>query len=105
MRELHERYGDEGLVIIGVHTPEFSYEKDIENVKEALDRLDVPFPVAIDNDWKTWRAYRNRYWPAQYLIDKSGNIRDLKIGEVHIDTARYDEYKAAIEALLAEDVS
>ena len=105
MRELHNTYKDDGLVIIGVHTPEFSYEKDIDNVKEAIERLDVPYPVAIDNDWKTWRAYRNRYWPAQYLIDKSGNIRALYIGEVHVDTKRYEEFRAAIEALLAEDVS
>ena len=105
MREIHEAYKDDGLVIIGVHTPEFSYEKDIDNVKEAIVRLDVPFSVAIDNDWKTWRAYRNRYWPAQYLIDKRGNIRALKIGEVHIGTERYEQYKAEIEALLAEDIS
>lgn len=105
MRELHETYKDDGLVIIGVHTPEFKYEADIDNVKEALVRLDVPFPVAIDNEKQTWRAYRNRYWPAQYLIDKSGNIRDLKIGEVHIGTERYEDYKAEIEALLAEDIS
>lgn len=105
MRELYQTYQDDGLVIIGVHTPEFSYEKDIDNVKEAIVRLDVPYPVAIDNDWQTWRAYRNRYWPAQYLIDKSGNIRALKIGEVHVGTERYETYKAEIEALLAEDVS
>lgn len=105
MRELHHTYKDDGLVIIGVHTPEFSYEKEIDNVKEAIERLDVPYPVAIDNDWKTWRAYRNRYWPAQYLIDKSGNIRSVYIGEVHVGTQRYEDYRAAIEALLAEDVS
>jgi alkyl hydroperoxide reductase subunit AhpC len=105
VRELHETYKDDGLVIIGVHTPEFRHEADLDNVKEALVRLNVPFPVAIDNDKLTWRAYSNRYWPAQYLIDKSGQIRDLKIGEVHIGTQRYDDYKAAIEALLAEDVS
>ena len=105
VRELHETYKDDGLVIIAVHTPEFSYEKDIDNVKEAMVRLDVPYPVAIDNDWKTWRAYGNRYWPAQYLIDKQGKIRDLKIGEIHIGTERYEQYKAEIEALLAEDAS
>jgi len=105
VKDLYYTYKDEGLVIIAVHTPEFSYEKDLDNVKEALVRLDVPFPVAIDNDWKTWRAYHNRYWPAQYLIDKAGNIRDLKIGEVHVGTERYEDYKAAIEALLAEDTS
>ena len=90
-------------MVISVHTPEFRYEADIENLKEALVRLEVPYPVAIDNERLTWRAYRNRYWPAQYLIDKRGNIRDLKIGEIHIGTQRYEDYKAEIEALLAED--
>ena len=100
LREWHSTYQDDGLVIIGVHTPEFNYEKDPDNVKEALIRLDVPYPVALDNDYKTWRAYRNRYWPAMYLIDKSGNIRYIHIGE-----GRYDQTEEVIEALLTEDLS
>lgn len=87
-------------MIIGVHTPEFNYEKDIDKVKDALVRLDVPYPVALDNDWKTWRAYRNRYWPAMYLIDKAGDIRYVHIGE-----GRYERTEAVIQALLAEDLS
>ncbi len=100
MREWYNTYKDDGLVVIGVHTPEFNYEKDLNNVKEALVRLDVPYPVALDNDWKTWRAYRNRYWPAMYLIDKAGEVRYLHIGE-----GDYDRTEAVIRALLAEDSS
>ena len=100
LREWHNTYQDDGLVIIGVHTPEFNYEKDPDNVKEALTRLDVPYPVTLDNDYKTWRAYRNRYWPAMYLIDKSGNIRYIHIGE-----GRYDQTEEVIKVLLAEDLS
>ncbi len=85
-------------MVIGVHTPEFGYEKDVNNVQDAIQRLDVPYPVAIDNDKATWRSYHNRYWPAMYLIDKSGQIRHLKIGEGH-----YPETEAIIQALLAEE--
>ena len=70
MREWHNKYKDDGLVVIGNHMPEFSRERDIDNVKEALVRLDVPYAVAIDNEALTWRAYSNRYWPTIYLIDK-----------------------------------
>ena len=99
MREWHHTYKDDGLVIIGVHTPEFGHERDVENVKEAIVRLDVPYPVAIDNDWKTWRAYNNRYWPAKYIVDKTGLIRHIHIGE-----GRYQEQEEIIGALLTEDV-
>jgi hypothetical protein len=100
LREWHEKYAEDGLVIVGVHSPEFSYEKDIDNVKEALVRLDVPYPVAIDNDWKTWRAYSNRYWPAKYIIDKAGNIRYIHIGE-----GGYQKQEEIIQALLVEEIS
>lgn len=85
-------------MIIGVHTPEFGYERELENVKEAIARLDVPYPVAIDNDWTTWRDYNNRYWPVQYLIDKTGQIRYIHIGE-----GRYEMAEEIIRALLAEE--
>lgn len=103
LREWHTKYADDGLVIIGVHTPEFGYEQDIDNVKEALVRLDVPYAVAIDNDWQTWRAYKKpfnqRYWPSKYFIDKAGNVRHIHIGE-----GRYDQQEEIIQALLAEDI-
>ena len=98
LRGWHNKYGDQGLVVIGNHYPEFSYERDLDNLKEALVRLDVPYAVAQDNDRKTWRAYRNRYWPTLYLIDKRGHIRYVHIGE-----GAYEETELAIQALLAED--
>ncbi len=97
MREWHFRYGPEGLVIIGNHYPEFRHERDLENLKAAVARLDIPYPVAQDNERRTWGAYNNRYWPTLYLIDKQGRIRYRHIGE-----GRYRETEAAIEALLAE---
>ena len=97
MREWHEKYEDAGLVVIGNHMPEFSYESDLDNVKDALARLDVPYPVAIDNERLTWRAYNNRYWPTIYLIDKQGQIRYTHIGE-----GGYGETERVIDALLAE---
>ncbi len=104
MREWHHEYADDGLVIIGVHTPEFSYEKDVKNVEQALVDLDVPYAVALDNDWKTWRAYKKpfgqRFWPTKYFIDKEGNVRHIHIGE-----GRYDEQERIIQALLAEEVT
>ncbi|MCB9099212.1 MAG: redoxin domain-containing protein [Anaerolineales bacterium] len=103
LREWHNKYADDGLVIIGVHTPEFGYEQDLDNVKDALVRLDVPYAVAIDNDWQTWRSYKKpfnqRYWPSKYFIDKAGNVRHIHIGE-----GRYDQQEEIIQALLAEDI-
>ena len=100
LREWHQKYADDGLVIIGVHTPEFGYEGEVENVKQALINQDIPYSVAIDNDWKTWRAYNNRYWPAKYFVDKAGNLRHIHIGE-----GRYEQQEEIIQALLAENLS
>lgn len=103
LREWHQNYAADGLVIIGVHTPEFGYEQELDNVKEALVQLDVQYPVAIDNDWQTWQAYKapfnQRYWPSKYFIDKAGNVRHIHIGEG--DYARQEEI---IKALLAENL-
>lgn len=74
-------YQDQGLVIIGVHTPEFEFEKDPQNVAAAAKRLGVEYPIALDNNYQTWQAYRNNYWPAHYLIDQEGNIRMEHFGE------------------------
>ncbi len=90
-------YAMRGLVIIGVHTPEFRHEYEINNVQEAIQRFGIPYPVAIDNDFATWKAYHNRYWPAFYLVDKRGVIRYTHIGE-----GSYDNTRRAIEVLLAE---
>ena len=74
-------YRSKGLVIIGVHTPEFGFEHDLGNVRAAVRRLKVRYPVALDNDYGTWQAYSNNYWPADYLIDQTGHIRELHFGE------------------------
>jgi peroxiredoxin len=97
LRGWHEQYVEEGLVVIGNHYPEFSYEEDLDNLKEAITELEISYPVAQDNEGKTWRAYQNRYWPTLYLIGKQGNIRYVHIGEGH-----YTETEAAIQALLNE---
>ena len=98
VEQWYQRYRDQGLVVLGIHYPEFSYEHDLQNVYAATQRLDVTYPVGIDNDGATWKAYNQRYWPTIYLIDKQGNIRYLRIGE-----GNYDATEAAIQALLAED--
>lgn len=97
MREWYEKYKDQGLVIIGNHYPEFSYEADLDNLKQAVIDLNIPYAVAQDNDRKTWSAYKNQYWPTLYLIDKRGHIRYVHIGE-----GAYDITEAAIQDLLAE---
>lgn len=93
----HEDYKDQGLVVIANHYPEFSYEEDLELVKQATMDLGITYAVAQDNDRLTWGAYNNRYWPTLYLIDKHGNLRYTHIGE-----GRYAETEAAIVALLNE---
>lgn len=97
LKDWHTKYKDEGLVIIGNHYPEFSYEEDLENLKDAIARFDIQYAVAQDNSGATWRAYENRYWPALFLIDKQGHIRYVHIGE-----GRYKETEENIRALLAE---
>lgn len=88
-------YKDKGLEIIGVHTPEFEFEKDPKNVADAAARLGVLYPIAQDNDYKTWQAYDNHYWPAHYLIDQEGNLRMVHFGE-----GAYVETENAIRKLL-----
>jgi thiol-disulfide isomerase/thioredoxin len=100
LREWYNKYQDKGLVIIGVHSPEFEYEKDLNNIRDAIARLGVPYPVAIDNDFRTWQAFRNQYWPTLYFIDKAGQIRHVHIGE-----GDYDQSEQIIRALLAESIS
>jgi thiol-disulfide isomerase/thioredoxin len=97
LQQWYRDYALRGLVIIGVHTPEFRHEREVKNVQEAIQRLGILYPVAVDNDFGTWKAYHNRYWPAFYLIDKRGVIRYTHIGE-----GAYDNTRRAIEVLLAE---
>jgi thiol-disulfide isomerase/thioredoxin len=72
---LHKKYKDQGLVVIGVHAPEFAFERKLENVKNKVKEFGITYPVALDNDFSTWSLYENRYWPAFYFIDKKGNMR------------------------------
>jgi thiol-disulfide isomerase/thioredoxin len=81
LRDWNEKYASRGLVIVGVHSPEFQFEHDVDNVREAMIREQVTWPVAMDNDFATWRAYSNRYWPHKFLIDKDGKVRYHHIGE------------------------
>ena len=91
------RYRDEGLVIVGVHTPEFPFERSSGNVADAIGQNGIRYAVAQDNDYATWNAYGNQYWPAKYLIDAKGQVRYLHFGE-----GAYDKTESAIRRLLAE---
>lgn len=97
VRAWAEKYKDQGLVVIGVHAPEFAFEKNIGNVKKAVADLKLGYPVAVDNDYTIWRAFDNMYWPAHYFIDAQGNIRHHHFGE-----GEYDESERVIQQLLAE---
>ena len=97
LREWHEKYAGSGLVIIGLHAPEFDFEHEAENVLAAMERLDVGWPVAQDNDFKTWRAFENRFWPAKYLFDVDGRIRYSHFGE-----GQYLETEEEIRAALTQ---
>jgi thiol-disulfide isomerase/thioredoxin len=97
VKALHERYAKDGLVVIGVHSPEFSFERDIGNVRKSVGDFGIRYPVAIDNDWTIWRAFHNRYWPAHYLADAKGRIRYHHFGE-----GGEAQTEAAIRALLIE---
>ena len=77
----HEQYATKGLKIIGVHTPEFAFERDPNNIKEAMQKHGILYPVPIDNEFKTWKAYKNEYWPHLYLADRQGNLQYDHIGE------------------------
>lgn len=93
----YDKYKDKGLVIIGIHAPEFAFERVPENVKQAVIDAKIGYPVGLDNDFTTWKAYNNQYWPAKYLIDKDGLVRFTHFGE-----GKYDETESAIQSLLKE---
>ncbi len=91
----YSKYKDQGLVILGIHAPEFGFEKVPENVRKAVVDAKIGYPVGLDNDFATWQAYNNQYWPAKYLIDKDGMVRFTHFGE-----GKYDETEKAIQTLL-----
>ena len=97
IRAWAERYKDSGLVVIGVHTPEFAFEKDQDNVRRAVSELHIAYPVALDNNYAIWKGFNNSFWPADYLIDGSGRIRHHHFGE-----GKYDETEQQIQALLRD---
>src|SRR5437016_7270949 len=97
VRAWAERYRDRKLVVIGVHAPEFEFEKDIDNVRRAAKSLRVGYPIAVDNDHAIWRAFNNHYWPALYFVDAQGHIRHHQFGE-----GDYEQSELLIQQLLAE---
>jgi len=97
LRGWHNKYGSQGFTVIANHYPEFDYETDLGLLKQAVRELNVTYPVVQDNEGLIWRAYDNRYWPTQYLIDKWGNIRFIHIGE-----GGGHETESVIQALLGE---
>ncbi|MCR4278865.1 MAG: redoxin domain-containing protein [bacterium] len=97
LREMQQKYAENGLVIIGVHTPEFAFEADPKNVEREILRNDLQYPVALDPNFETWNAYQNRYWPAEYLFDAKGRLRRTHFGE-----GEYQKNEEAIRSLLKE---
>lgn len=100
IRGWHERFADQDFSVISVHYPEFNSEREYGNVLEATRDQGITYPVALDNEGDTWRAYEQRYWPTTYLIDKSGHIRYKHIGEFNARSA--GEFETAVQSLLAE---
>src|SRR5919199_1099934 len=97
LNDWNQKYAEKGLVIVGVHSPEFEFEKNYDNVKAAVQRLGITYPVVLDSDHGTWNAYGNQYWPRDYIIDAHGYIRDNHIGE-----GGYEQTEKTIQSLLAE---
>ncbi len=91
------KYKDQGLVVIGVHSPEFSFEKNADNVRQAATETRVDYPIAIDNEFLIWRAFKNQYWPALYLVDARGNVRHHQFGE-----GEYEQTEGVIQRLLSD---
>lgn len=92
-----KRYAEQGLVVIGVHTPEYDFEHSISAVREQVARLGIGYPVAIDNDYRIWKAFDNQYWPAHYIVDAQGDVRYAHFGE-----GKYDEQEQVIKTLLQQ---
>jgi thiol-disulfide isomerase/thioredoxin len=97
VRAWAEKYKDQGLVVIGVHTPEFGFEKNLENVRRETKDIGVGYPIAVDNDYTIWRAFNNNYWPALYFVDAEGRVRHHRFGE-----GDYEESEKIIQQLLEE---
>jgi len=97
VRAWADKYQDQGLIVVGVHTPEFDVEHDLDNVRRAVTDLRVDYPVAVDNDYGIWNAFGNRYWPAFYFVDAQGQIRHHRFGE-----GEYEQSEMILQQLLSE---
>ena len=97
VRAWAEKYKDHGLVVIGVHTPEFPFEKDVDNIRQAAKEMKIDYPIAVDTDYAIWHAFKNEYWPALYFVDAQGHIRHHQFGE-----GEYEQSEMVIAQLLAE---
>src|SRR5690349_3910039 len=97
VRAWSEKYRDAGLVVIGVHTPEFTFEHDLENVRRSTAAMKLTYPVAVDNEYAIWRGFKNQYWPALYLLDGAGRVRHRQFGE-----GEYPATERAIQQLLKD---
>lgn len=102
LKGVEEKFADQDFTVIGIHTPEFDREKDPKNVAERIEHFELHHPVMMDNDKSYWRALNNRYWPAYYIVDKNGNIRDAFIGETHAGDPRAEKIEKVIAELLKE---
>lgn len=96
-KALYDRYAGDGLVVVGVHTPEYDEERDATSLQQAIRTLGIRYPVAMDNDYRIWNAYGNRYWPAIYLIDRDGHVVYRHVGE-----GDYDQTEARVRQLLGK---
>ncbi len=97
VKKWHQKYAKDGLVVIAVHSPEFSHEKEVDKVKAYVKESNISYAVPIDNEFRNWRRYHNRYWPTLYVIDKKGTIQYTRIGE-----GAYEQTEEMIQRLLAE---
>src|SRR3979409_171657 len=97
VRAWAEKYKEQGLVVIGVHSPEFAFEKNVDNVRRAAKDMRVNYPIAIDSDFAIWRALKNEYWPALYIVDAQGRVRHHQFGE-----GEYEQSERIIQQLLSE---
>ncbi len=104
LRSVEAKFADQDFTVVGIHTPEFAHEKERNNVLKKIEEFELHHPVMMDNDKAYWRALRNRYWPAYYIVDKKGNIRDAFIGETHEGDRRAKKIEKLITKLLKEDV-
>ena len=102
---METKYAGQGLEVIGVHTPEFAYEKERRRVERASDRYKLAHPIYMDNDYAFWNALGNNYWPAFYLVDRKGNVRAADVGELHLNTEKGDAFEGKLRELLAEKAS